>query len=118
MRSSRRTDTGRVAPHGIVGRLLSTRRQQLQLNNHLPALNELLQVRALQKLIGAFGDSLIDAVNPVTGRLHTNFIIAGACTGRFSARGPNLQQMPKRREAGFRRIFAAPEGTAGDGAGL
>ena len=91
-------------------RLLSTRRQQLQLNNHLPALNELLQVRALQKLIGAFGDSLIDAVNPVTGRLHTNFIIAGACTGRFSARGPNLQQMPKRREAGFRKIFAAPEG--------
>ena len=91
-------------------RLLSTRRQQLQLNNHLPALNELLQVRALQKLIGAFGDSLIDAVNPVTGRLHTNFIIAGACTGRFSARGPNLQQMPKRREAGFRKIFAAPKG--------
>ena len=67
-------------------------------------------MRALQKLIGAFGDSLIDAVNPVTGRLHTNFIIAGASTGRFSARGPNLQQMPKRREAGFRKIFAAPEG--------
>ena len=90
--------------------LLSTRRQQLQLNNHLPALNELLQVRALQKLIGTFGDSLIDAVNPVTGRLHTNFIIAGARTGRFSARGPNLQQMPKRREAVFRKIFAAPKG--------
>ena len=66
--------------------LLSTRRQQLQLNNHLPALNELLQVRALQKLIGTFGDSLIDAINPVTGRLHTSFLIAGACTGRFAAR--------------------------------
>ena len=103
-----RTDSGR----------LSTRRQQLQLNNHLPALNELLQVRALQKLIDAFGDSLIDAINPVTGRLHTSFLIAGASTGRFAARGPNLQQMPKRREAGFRKIFAAPEGTAGDGAGL
>jgi DNA polymerase-1 len=89
---------------------LSTRRQQLQLNSHIPALAELLQVRALQKLIGAFGDSLIDAINPVTGRLHTNFIIAGARTGRFSARGPNLQQMPKRREAGFRKIFAAPKG--------
>ena len=90
--------------------LLSTRRQQLQLNNHLPALNELLQVRALQKLIGTFGDSLIDAINPVTGRLHTSFLIAGACTGRFAARGPNLQQMPKRREASFRKIFAAPAG--------
>ena len=49
-----RTDTGK----------LSTRRQQLQLNSHLPALAELLQVRALQKLIDAFGESLIEAINP------------------------------------------------------
>ena len=96
-------------PRTASGRLV-TRRQQLQLNDHLPALTELLQVRGLQKLIDAFGDGLIDAVNPVTGRLHTSFLIAGASTGRFSARGPNLQQMPKRREAGFRRIFAAPKG--------
>jgi DNA polymerase I len=95
-----RTDSGR----------LTTRRQQLQLNSHLPALAELLQVRALQKLIDAFGDSLIDAVNPVTGRLHASFLIAGASTGRFAARKINLQQMPKRREAGFRKIFAAPAG--------
>jgi DNA polymerase-1 len=95
-----RTDTG----------LLLTKRQQLQLNNHLPALAELLQVRALQKLLSAFGENLIEAINPVTGRLHTNFIIAGASSGRFSARGPNLQQMPKQREAGFRKIFAAPIG--------
>ena len=95
-----RTDRGR----------LTTRRQKLQLNGHLPAIAELLQVRALKKLIDAFGDSLIDAVNPVTGRLHTGFLIAGASTGRFSARSPNLQQMPKGREKGFRRIFAAPAG--------
>jgi DNA polymerase-1 len=94
-----RTDSG----------LLTTRRQQLQLS-HLPALAELLQVRALQKLLDAFGDSLIQAINPVTGRLHTNFLIAGASTGRFAARQVNLQQMPKRREAGFRKIFAAPLG--------
>jgi DNA polymerase I len=96
-------------PRTYTGRL-TTRHQQLQLNGHLPALTELLQVRGLQKLIDAFGESLIDAVNPVTGRLHTSFYVAGASTGRFSARGPNLQQMPKRREAGFRKIFAAPEG--------
>jgi DNA polymerase I len=95
-----RTDTG----------LLVTRRQQLQLNDQLPALAELLQVRALQKLINAFGDSLIEAISPVTGRLNTNFLVAGASTGRFAARGANLQQMPKRREAGFRKIFAAPAG--------
>jgi DNA polymerase I len=106
-----------IWPRTESGRL-TTRRQQLQLNNHLPALAELLDVRALQKLIDAFGDRLIDAVNLVTGRLHTSFLVAGASTGRFSARGPNLQQMPKRREAGFRKIFAAPEGAARDGAGL
>ena len=89
---------------------LKTRRQQLQLNSDLPAIPELLQVRALQKLVDAFGDSLIDAINPATGRLHASFLIAGASTGRFAARGVNLQQMPKRREAGFRKIFAAPAG--------
>ena len=95
-----RTDTG----------LLTTKRQQLQLNNHVPALAELLQVRALQKLLNAFGESLIEAINPVTGRLHCSFLIAGACSGRFTGRNVNLQQMPKQREAGFRKIFAAPTG--------
>jgi DNA polymerase-1 len=94
-----RTDTGK----------LMTRRQQLQ-NSQLLALAELLRVRALQKLIDAFGESLIEAINPVTGRLHTNFLIAGARSGRFSARGPNLQQSPKQRDASFRKIFAAPAG--------
>jgi DNA polymerase-1 len=89
---------------------LTTRRQQLQLNADLPAIDELLKVRALRKMLEAFGESLISAVNPVTGRLHTSFLIAGASTGRFSARGPNLQQMPKSREKSFRKIFAAPAG--------
>ena len=95
-----RTDTGK----------LTTQRQQLRINSNLPALAELLQVRALQKMLDAFGESLLEAINPVTGRLHTSFLIAGASTGRFAARGPNLQQSPKQREAGFRKIFAAPPG--------
>jgi DNA polymerase-1 len=95
-----RTDNGK----------LITRRQHLQLNAHLPAIAELLQVRALRKLIEAFGDSLTAAINPATGRLHASFLVAGASTGRFSARSPNLQQMPKGRQKGFRRIFAAPAG--------
>jgi DNA polymerase I len=90
--------------------LLVARRQQLQLNKDLPAIAELLQVRALRKLLDAFGDSLIEAINPVTGRLHTSFLIAGASTGRFAARDVNLQQMPKWRDADFRKIFAAPAG--------
>ena len=96
-------------PRTSTGRL-TTCRQQLQLNADLPAIDELLKVRALRKMIEAFGDNLIRAVNPVTGRLHTSFMIAGASTGRFSARGPNLQQMPKGKQKGFRKIFAAPAG--------
>jgi DNA polymerase I len=92
------------------GGKLATRRQQLQLSSDLPGIAELLQVRALRKLIESFGDTLIGAINPVTGRLHASFLIAGASTGRFAARRPNLQQMPKARQRGFRKIFAAPPG--------
>jgi DNA polymerase-1 len=102
-----RTDTG----------LLLTRRQQLQINSDLPAIDELLKVRALRKMLESFGESLITALNPVTGKVHTSFLIAGARTGRFAARGPNLQQMPKRRQKDFRRIFPPP-GTISDGFGL
>ena len=104
------TDEATAAwPRTSTGKL-TTCRQQLQLNGDLPAIDELLKVRALRKMIEAFGDNLIKAVNPVTGRLHTSFMIAGASTGRFSARGPNLQQMPKGKQKGFRKIFAAPAG--------
>ncbi len=53
---------------------------------------------------------LTGLVNPVTGRLHANFLIAGASTSRFSANRPNLQQMPKAKLKGFRKIFPAPPG--------
>jgi DNA polymerase I len=95
-----RTDTGK----------LKVTIKQLYLNNQIPALTELLRVRALQKLISSFGENLIEDINPVIGRLHTSFLPAGAKSGRFTARGPNLQQMPKQRLAGFRKIFAAPSG--------
>jgi hypothetical protein len=58
-----RTDTG----------LLLTRRQQLQINSDLPAIDELLKVRALRKMLEAFGESIMTAINPVTGRLHARF---------------------------------------------
>src|SRR5262249_47191729 len=102
-------DTLAAWPRTDTGKLL-TRRQQLQLNSQLPAIDELLKVRALRKMIEAFGEGLISAVNPVTNRLHASFLIAGASTGRFAARGPNLQQMPKNKQKGFRRIFTAPAG--------
>lgn len=99
-------DTWPTTPKG----LLSTRRDLLERNRDLPAIPELLAVRRLSTLIANFGDTLIASVNPVTGNLHASFLPAGASTGRFSSRGPNLQQMPKKRMKGFRRIFRAPAG--------
>jgi DNA polymerase-1 len=81
--------------------MLSTRRQQLQINSDLPAIDELLKVRALRKMLESFGESLITAINPVTGRLHASFLIAGASTGRFSARGPRCRRAGERASGGY-----------------
>lgn len=62
--------------------------------------------RKYEKLISAFGESLLDKVNPVTGRLHPEFNQLGAATGRFSCNNPNLQQIPRNsKEAPFRECF-------------
>jgi DNA polymerase I-like protein with 3'-5' exonuclease and polymerase domains len=55
----------------------------LQLNSDLPAIAELLEVRALRKLIESFGDSLLAAVNPVTGRFRQELADAQLTWGMF-----------------------------------
>jgi DNA polymerase-1 len=51
-------------------------------------------------------------INAVTGRVHAEFFPLGAETGRFAARKPNLQNMPRAGadDAGVRNFFIAPEG--------
>lgn len=70
----------------------------------------LLPYKDLAKIVSAFGESLSDKINPVTGRIHARFNLAGTATGRMSCSSPNLQQVP--REAQFRGLFAAPKGRA------
>jgi len=98
-----------VWPRTKSGKLVADR-NQLILNQHLPGVGELLEVRSLEKLLHAFGEGLLDRINPVTGRLHTSFLLAGAITGRLASKGPNIQQMPKSKSKDFRRIFVAPPG--------
>lgn len=68
----------------------------------------------LYKLTSSFGQKLITAVNPVTKRLHANYNISGARTGRLSSSGDlNIQQMPRdKAHEGFvfRDRFIAEEG--------
>ena len=68
----------------------------------------LLPLKNAEKKLSAFGQSLADKINPVTGRIHADFNLAGTETGRMSCSKPNLQQIPRDKE--FRALFKAPEG--------
>lgn len=68
----------------------------------------LLPFKDVEKKLSAFGASLAQHLNPVTGRIHADFSLAGTVTGRMACSKPNLQQIP--REAEFRALFAPPPG--------
>src|SRR5262249_13186207 len=71
-----------------------------------------LDWRQISKLKSTYTDALIDVINPETGRVHTNFALAVASTGRLSSNDPNLQNIPIRTEEGrkIRRAFVAEPG--------
>ena len=73
-----------------------------------PLAKKLLEYRAYEKMITAFGETILEKINPVTGRLHPDFLQLGADTGRFACNNPNLQQIPA--DSGFRNCFIASPG--------
>jgi DNA polymerase-1 len=85
--------------------------QQLALDYPLPKL--VLDYRTLSKLKSTYTDKLPRAVNPATGRVHTNFAQAVAATGRLASNDPNLQNIPIRTAEGrrIRAAFIAPPGS-------
>ncbi|MCF3973099.1 DNA polymerase I [Paracoccus salsus] len=76
----------------------------------LPA--RILDWRQVSKLKSTYTDALQGHVNPVTGRVHTSYSIAGAQTGRLASTDPNLQNIPVRSEEGrrIREAFVAAPG--------
>ena len=73
-----------------------------------PLAKKILEYRAYEKMITAFGETILEKINPVTGRLHPDFLQLGADTGRFACNNPNLQQIPA--DSGFRNCFIASPG--------
>ena len=84
--------------------------QELALDHPLPKV--LLEYRGLSKLKSTYTDKLPKMVNPVTGRVHTNYSQAVAITGRLASNDPNLQNIPVRTAEGrrIREAFIAPPG--------
>ena len=84
--------------------------ERLAADYPLPA--RLLEHRSLAKLKGTYTDKLPLMVNPITGRVHTNYAQAVAVTGRLSSNEPNLQNIPIRTPEGrrVREAFIAPPG--------
>jgi DNA polymerase I len=72
-----------------------------------PIAENLIEYRMLAKLKSTYIDGLLNAVSPVTGRVHTSFNQIGASTGRLSSNDPNLQNIPVRTDTGrsIRKAF-------------
>ncbi|MEQ1780916.1 MAG: DNA polymerase I [Hyphomonadaceae bacterium] len=72
----------------------------------------LLDWRMLSKLRSTYTETLSEAVNKDTGRVHTSYSLAGAQTGRLASTDPNLQNIPIRTEEGrkIREAFIAAPG--------
>ena len=66
-----------------------------------------LSMKEIGQSCTTFGEKFLKNVNPITGRVHTNFkqILK---TGRISSSGPNLQNIPSDPE--FRKCFRADYG--------
>ena len=73
----------------------------------VPVIDELLAYRKAQKFISTYGESLMDKINEITGRLHTRFRQM-VSTGRMSSSAPNLQNIPKKQI--YRSCYVAREG--------
>ncbi len=72
----------------------------------------LLDWRMLSKLRSTYTETLSEAIDANTGRVHTSYSLAGAQTGRLASTDPNLQNIPIRTEEGrkIREAFIAAPG--------
>jgi DNA polymerase-1 len=85
--------------------------EELQEQGHTIA-DHILEWRRLNKFKTTYTSTLIDQINPETGRVHSTFHLAHTSTGRFSSNEPNLQNIPIKDPLAsrIRAAFIAPSG--------
>jgi len=78
-----------------------------ELKDRHPIAEKVLEYRQLIKLRSTYAEGLMRAINPRTGRVHSNFKQTVTATGRISSTEPNLQNIPIRLKLGreIRRAF-------------
>lgn len=82
-----------------------------QRGGDLPQLQPLLQVRGLDKLVSTYGHGYRTARHPADERIHADFRLLHAITGRMACSDPNLQNPPRPDTAPlFRNCFMPTPG--------
>ena len=74
----------------------------LKLKENHPIIEQILEFRAIKKLLSTYVDALPELVNSSTNRIHTTFNQSVAATGRLSSVNPNLQNIPIRTPRGMK----------------
>lgn len=109
LKPTRRTKTGSYTTNADALQTLYMRSVgDERANGFLGALLRHRETNKLKQIIG----TLIEAVNPLDGRIHTTFEQTVAATGRLSSADPNLQNIPNRNATGreIRSAFIPGEG--------
>jgi DNA polymerase-1 len=102
-----RLGKGREWPRTPAGKLSTQAKHLKRLIGELPGIEAFVKLSRVQQLASNFGQKLLDRVGN-DGRLHANFQIAGAKSGRFTSSKPNLQNIPTAHDV--RSAFIAAPG--------
>lgn len=77
-----------------------------------PIIPEIIKYRKTAKIVSTYGETFLKNINPVTGRVHTNFWqirnTFRVSSGDKDNNNPNLQNIPA--DPKFRNCFVAPKG--------
>lgn len=103
-----KTDPDRRKKFTVEAKEVKAMMHEMELPKNLVEFVSLyLKAKKHEQSVTTFGKSFLKYVNPVTGRLHSNYnqIVN---TGRISSRSPNNQNIPS--DPSFRKAFDAPPG--------